>query len=182
MNFNFKIIRKWLRLIHRDLGFLMVGITLVYAVSGILLNHMNGKDPAYKTVEANVIFEKGLTKNELSGLWNERKDLPPLKKVLRVDDIRIKLMLEGGIGEYNAASGIVNYEHHTKKELIYWINKLHYNKINGWYFMADLFAVSLIFLAISGLFMVSSKYGISGRGKWYLIGGIAIPILFILFT
>ena len=44
-----KSLSYWLRVIHRDLGFLMVGLCLVYGVSGFLLNHMDGKDPAFKT-------------------------------------------------------------------------------------------------------------------------------------
>jgi len=182
MSFNFKVFRKWMRLIHRDLGFLMVGFCLVYAVSGILLNHMNGKDPAYKSTEVTLQFDRGLTRNELTDLWNEKGSLPPLKKVLHVNDTHIRLMLDGGIGSYDASTGEIVYEHHTKRQVVYWINKLHYNKINGWYIMADLFAGSLIFLAISGLFMVSRKYAISGRGKWYLIGGVAIPIVYILLS
>ncbi len=46
--------------------------------------------------------------------------------------------------------------------------------------MADIFAGSLIFLAISGLFMVKGKHGITKKGKWYLIIGLLIPILYIL--
>ena len=38
-----KSLSYWLRVIHRDLGFLMVGLCLVYGVSGFLLNHMDGK-------------------------------------------------------------------------------------------------------------------------------------------
>jgi len=46
--------------------------------------------------------------------------------------------------------------------------------------MADLFAIGLIFFAISGLFMVRGKRGIAGRGKWFLIIGLLIPIAYIL--
>jgi hypothetical protein len=48
--------------------------------------------------------------------------------------------------------------------------------------MGDLFAVSLIFFAVSGLLMVKGKNGIAGRGKWYLIVGIIIPILYIILS
>ena len=42
--------------------------------------------------------------------------------------------------------------------------------------MADIFAVTLIFFAISGLFMIKGKKGIAGRGKWYLLIGLLIPL------
>ena len=32
--------RGWLRAVHRDFGYLAVGFTLIYAVSGIAINHI----------------------------------------------------------------------------------------------------------------------------------------------
>lgn len=89
-------------------------------------------------------------------------------------------MLEGGVGIYAIRTGEVHYEQHTKREFVYWINKLHYNKVKGWSVMADFFAASLIFFAISGLFMVKGKHGIMQRGKWFLIAGLLIPILYLM--
>lgn len=167
-----------LRVIHRDLGFLMVGISLVYGISGILLNHMNGKDPAFHTEAKKLQFPANMSDTELSAAWKADGSLPALKKILRIDESHSRLFLDGGIGIYNSDSGYLNYEKHTKRLLIYWINRLHYNKVKGWWPAADIFAVSLIVLAITGLFMVKGKRGLAGSGKWYLIIGILIPILF----
>lgn len=173
-------ISRWLRIIHRDLGFLMIGVCLVYGISGFLLNHMDGKDPAFKTIEETLLLEKNLSNDELSILWSDKK-LPEIKKIMSIDETHHRLMLNGGIGVYNSATGIVDYELHKKNEFIYWINKLHYNKVNGWTIMADIFAVSLIFFAVSGVFIVKGKRGISGRGKWYMILGLLIPVVYIIF-
>lgn len=172
---------RWLRIIHRDLGFLMVGVCIIYGISGFLLNHMNGKDPAFTTTEATLQLEKNLTNEELTILWADKK-LPDLKKIMSIDETHYRLMLNGGIGVYNAATGIVDYEIHSKNEFIYWINKLHYNKVKGWSVMADIFAFSLIFFAISGIFIVKGKNSIAGRGKWYLIAGLIIPIVYIILS
>jgi hypothetical protein len=169
---------RWLRIIHRDLGFLMIGLCLIYGISGFLLNHINGEDPAFKTTESTLQLEKNLTNEELTVLWTDKK-LPQLKRIMTIDGDHSRLMLQGGIGVYNSVTGVVDYEQHSKNEFIYWINKLHYNKVKGWSVMGDLFAFSLIFFAVSGLFMVKGKHGIARRGKWYLIGGILIPILYI---
>lgn len=170
---------RWLRFIHRDLGFLMVGVCLVYGISGFLLNHMDGKDPAFKTTEETLQIEKNLSDEELSILWSDKK-LPEIKRIMPIDETHYRLMLNSGIGVYNSATGIVDYELYTKNELIYWINKLHYNKVKRWSVMADLFSVSLIFFALSGLFFARGKYGVSGRGKWYLIVGLLIPVVYII--
>ena len=170
---------KWLRVIHRDLGFLMVGISVIYAVSGILLNHMGKTDPAFKTTEESITIQRGLTAEGLEQPFKEHS-LPTIKRVMTIDEDHLQVLLDGGIGVYNSATGEFDYEKHTRRDLIYWINRLHYSNVQGWSLMADLFAGSLIFFALSGLFLVRGKNGIKGRGKWYLLAGLLIPLLFVL--
>ena len=98
MKWRNKSLSYWLRVLHRDLGYLMVGVCLIYAVSGILLNHMNGKDPAFRTTEAAVQLEKGMQAEELLAAWNRQEDLPSVKRVLSIDESHHRLMLEGGVG------------------------------------------------------------------------------------
>lgn len=176
---NSKLLKK-LRSWHRDLGFLMVGVCLVYAISGILLNHMGEKDPAFKTEERSLQLGPGLSGESLMAYWNGRKDLPAATKVLPVDEDHSRLLLEGGIGIYDRRTGNADYEKHTRRAFIYWINRLHYSKVKGWNVMADFFAVSMIFFAVSGLLMVKGKNGISGRGKWFLLLGLLIPVAYVL--
>jgi hypothetical protein len=158
----------------------MVGIALVYGISGIYLNHLDSKDPAFYTEEGSLQLPSLLSVSELTDKWNEHKDLPALKKIMPVDDTHYRLMLEGGIGVYNSADGHLDYEKHRKRFFVYWINHLHYNKVKGWGSIADIFACSLIFLAVSGIFIVKGKHGISGTGKWWLIAGLLIPVIYII--
>ena len=174
-------ITRVLRVIHRDLGFLMVGITLVYGISGILLNHIKGKDPAYNIESKTIQLPANLSADELSVAWKANESLPTLKKIMRIDDNYSRLLLDGGIGVYNSTDGSLSYEKHSKRVLIYWINRLHYNKVKGWWPVADIYAGSLIVLAITGMFIVKGKRGLTGSGKWYFIIGILIPIIFGLF-
>ncbi|GAB1451624.1 hypothetical protein MASR2M47_16800 [Draconibacterium sp.] len=41
-------LRKLLRILHRDFGYFIVGMTIVYALSGIYLNHRHDFNPDYK--------------------------------------------------------------------------------------------------------------------------------------
>lgn len=175
-----KSVRYWLRVIHRNVGFLMVGVCFVYGISGIILNHMNGKDPSFKTEEYSVQLEKNLNANELKIIWGDKKELPQLNKVVPIDDTHFRLLFSGGTGVYDSSRGIADYEKYSKREFVYWINRLHYNKVKGWSLMADFFAASLIFFAISGIFMIKGKKGMAGSGKWYLIGGLLIPVIYII--
>ena len=172
----------WLRILHCDLGFFMVGVCMIYGVSGILLNHMNGKDPSFDTTEQTVQLSAGMNAEELSVEWSSKASLPVLKHVMPVDSENFRLMLDGGIGVYHEVSGITDYEVHHKRPVVYWFNRLHYNRIKGWNVMGDFFAFSLIFFALSGMFMVKGKNGLAGRGKWLLVSGILIPVLYILFS
>ena len=172
------IITRLLRIVHRDLGFFLVGITLVYAISGILLNHLGGNDPAFRTETQTLQLSPNLTESQLTDAWHADSKLPRLKRILRMDDGRLRLFLEGGIGVYHVSDGSLSYERHEKRTLIYWINRLHYNKVKHWSPVADFFAGSLILLAITGLFIVKGKKGLAGSGKWYLLIGLLVPILF----
>ena len=51
------IVRPWLRAIHRDVGYVAVGLTFVYALSGIAVNHItdwNDGDPSFRNYSRTV--------------------------------------------------------------------------------------------------------------------------------
>jgi hypothetical protein len=52
---------------------------------------------------------------------------------------------------------------------------------NLWIWISDAMAVFLLFVAISGLFLLKGKYGLKGRGLWLTGLGIIIPLAVILF-
>lgn len=178
--FSKKKTRKWLRLFHRDLGYFFVGITLIYAVSGIILNHkVNGEDPAYKTVSKELQIEKGLKVAELEKYWEKHLSEFPINRIMPNSE-SYDIYLKGGVGNYHLQTGHLQFETYQKKQWVYFINKLHYNSKKGWTYMADFFAITLIFFALSGMFMVPGKKGIIGRGKWLILLGIILPFLFFL--
>ena len=39
--------RAWLRAVHRDVGYASVGLTFVYALSGLAVNHVADWDPNF---------------------------------------------------------------------------------------------------------------------------------------
>ena len=54
---------------------------------------------------------------------------------------------------------------------------LHRNSLDGWRWIADVFAVGLITLALTGMVIPGGKYGLGGRGKWYVLGGLVPPLV-----
>ncbi|HPR33941.1 MAG TPA: hypothetical protein PLK12_17695, partial [Prolixibacteraceae bacterium] len=112
-------IRKWLRIIHRDLGYFTLGITLVYAFSGIILNHKkNSQDPAYKTLSFEQTIERSLKPSEVDSLFALLFPSYELKKILPENN-RYSLFLKGGLGWYEPESGRLWLEVYRRKPFVY---------------------------------------------------------------
>ncbi|MFC0875937.1 peptidase [Saccharicrinis sp. FJH2] len=174
-----KWIRKWLRILHRDLGYFLVGITIVYSISGIILNHKKqGVDPAYKTVLVQDKFENSLTVDRFAADFGKSYPEYTINKVLP-QETGYQLFLKGGVGFYNYQSGELWFEFYKKKPVIFFFNKLHYNQKKFWTTPSDIFAGALIFLAISGLIMVRGKNGFARRGAWFALAGILFVVVYI---
>ena len=40
--------RRWNNIIHRDLGYLCFGLTIIYVISGVAVNHIHDWNHTYK--------------------------------------------------------------------------------------------------------------------------------------
>jgi len=166
-------IRLWLRRIHRDAGYFVVGITLVYALSGIFLHHKMG----VKTTEETVQLSPDLMPEALKSAWASAASEKAIT-YLEERSEQIVFYFPGGMGEYQKASGITNYETYKDRPLVLFMSQLHENQVKGWGFIADIYAGVLVFLALSGLFMVPGKNGFMRRGVWWFAAGIALVVVF----
>ncbi len=179
-------IRKWLRIIHRDMGYIFFGMSLVYGISGIALNHLDDWNPDYiiKISEATLpdvpaaddISKKvaGSLARQIDQNYQYRSHFFPGQGVL-------KIFIKQGSVTINLDSGRAYIEVIKKRPFFREMNFLHYNKpkkLFTWF--SDAFALALILMAISGLFMIRGKKGITGRGAWLTALGILIPAIFLI--
>ncbi|NCC73045.1 MAG: peptidase [Sphingobacteriia bacterium] len=176
MSWNKKEVQRWFRILHRDIGYLAVGITLVYVLSGFFLSHKNIFS-ASKTETFSVVFPEKLNGESFFNYWSSNISLK-LNHYKETDD-NIQFFIEGGTGYYNKSNGETTYEIYKERPVITFLNQLHNNQKSGWIYIADIYAVILAFLAISGLFMVNGKNGFLNRGLWLMIVGIIIVLLFV---
>jgi hypothetical protein len=59
-------------------------------------------------------------------------------------------------------------------------NFLHLNQPKGlWTYVADLYAMALLVLAVTGMFVIKGSKGITGRGAWLTGVGAVIPPVFL---
>ena len=183
-----KIIRKWSRILHRDIGFFFIGASIIYGLSGIALNHLRDWNPNYivkrEYVETQLPLNKSseLKQNILIFL-DEINDRDNYKSHYFPEPGYIKIFLEGGSSifmDINSGEGTAEYL--VKRQVFYQSNYLHYNPNYWWMWFSDIFAGALILLAISSIFMVRGKKGAWGRGGIYIVLGIIIPVLFLIFS
>ena len=179
-------LRKYARFLHRDLSYFLAGIIIIYAVSGIALNHRNTFNPDY-SIE---VIEQQLS-----------KPLPVQSEVTKADVVELlaefgaeanytkhyfpqpgvmKVFLKGGSNMMvDLGQQTLVYEKLTRRPLLSAFARLHYNPGRWWTYFSDFFAVGLLVITFSGLVMIKGKKGLWGRGGIELLLGILIPILFL---
>jgi hypothetical protein len=174
--------RALLRSLHRDVGYTAVGLTLVYAVSGLAVNHIPAWDPNFtnttsshelgaplpdddEAAKAMVLGKLGITETP--------------REVYREGD-ELELLFEHRTLHVTTATGHVLDEEQKPRFFVRAANWLHLNRgKKAWTCFADGYAVGLLFLATSGLFMIAGKKGLFGRGMFFVAAGVAIPIVYL---
>lgn len=173
--------RRWNRILHRDLGFFIVCTTLVYALSGIALNHMKDWDPSYVITRDAVAWEQSneteITKNDVIRFLDTLGEKENYKKYYFPEPGKLKVFVKNGSVVVDLESGQGVFEKLERRPIFYEVNKLHYNPKRLWTWFSDIFCVALILVVVTGLFIIKGKKGITGRGALFTGAGAVIPIL-----
>jgi len=178
--------RKWFRVVHRDFGYLFFGLTLVYSISGIALNHLDDWNSNYIIIRKEITIDnperiyRGITKPEVRAIMEELGQAGSYKNHYFPEEGTLKVFLKGGSVIIDTESGDGLLEKVTRRSFFREMNYLHYNPQESWTWVSDVFAGALILLAITGLFLVRGAKGITGRGAWLTILGIVLPIIFLI--
>ena len=179
------VARRWrrsTRALHRDIGYLAVGLTIVYALSGIAINHIDDWDSNFESFEQTHQLQLPLPTDEELAIQHVLTQLAideePIDAYLATDDL-LEIELEGRVLHVELASGEVFEEEQKERFFFRVANWLHYNRGKAaWTYVADGYAVLLLFLALSGTIMLRGRKGFIGRGAVLLALGAAVPILY----
>ncbi len=174
--------RRWNTAIHRDLGYFVVALTLIYAISGIAVNHVHQWNPNYTFERTSERFEplEITDKATITAQLVDALELPgPPKDAFRRTPEKIELFYDGWSVQADIAAGTATLDRPEERPILGPMNYLHLNKPKGlWTWLADLYAVSLILLVVTGAIMRKGSKGMFGRGKWFIAAGLVVPIVF----
>ena len=173
--------RHLFRVLHRDIGYVCVALTLAYGLSGLAVNHIEDWNPNYTFAQRDVEI------GPLAGSIDEQAKQAIAKLELDPRDVRghfaesanqLRIFLvEGQEVVVDPHTGKGSLKTVTTRAVLFEVNSLHLNNLKGaWTYIADLFAIALMILALTGATMMKGDRGITGRGKYFIGAGLAIPI------
>lgn len=175
------------RNLHRDLGYFYVGLIISFAFSGILMNHREYWHPEKYKVETKAIRVALPPKEEISEKYAEK-----LGADLGIDDkIRRHKITEEGVFKISFEKHDVEIDMRTGKgEIVSFIKtpvvaqtmKLHKSTSELWIYYGDVFGISLIVIAITGMMMVKAgRFSFKNRGWKLALAGLLFPLAILFF-
>jgi len=179
---------KKVRTLHTYLGYFYVGLIISFSLSGIMMNHRQAWHPDKYTIEKKAvslggpIHESQVNEEFVAGLVRKLGITDKVNRHnVRKDELRIScsntdidIELKTGKGEITAF---------VKTPFISHIMNLHKNNSNWWIYYSDIFALSLIIIAVTGVIMIPKGQNSFRQRGWKLaLAGILFPVLFLLFV
>lgn len=182
---RFKL-RPWVRAIHRDFGYFVVGLTIIYAISGLAVNHIKDWDPNFKQINVTHHVAGPFSKDDHAAAAKVLAELGVTDKpqdVYRADAHELDIVFDKRTFHADTTNGTVLEEGQKPRFFIRVADWLHENRgKKAWTYIADSYAVLLLYLAISGLFMIPGKKGLKGRGAVIALAGAAVPVLYVVLS
>ena len=176
--------RGWLRAVHRDFGYLAVGFTLIYALSGIAINHIKDWDPNFHASERTLAITPvadATSDADAAAAVAAAAGTGTPDDVYRAGD-EVRLGYADGT-QVTAIGDTVTVQARSPRFFLRVANWLHYNRGKpAWTYVADVYAVMLLYLAISGIFMIKGRLGLRFRGAVLITLGIAVPLGYVLLS
>lgn len=177
--------RRWrpaLRALHRDIGYLAVGLTFVYAASGLAVNHIEDWDPNFEQFERTHTLAEPLPDDEQAAAAQvlEQLDIDdPIRDVFLYEG-ELDIQLDNRSLFVDGKAMTILDRGQEARPLLRVANWLHLNRgKQAWTIVADGYAIFLLFLATSGMFMLPGKQGLRGRGWIFVLIGAGVPIAYV---
>jgi len=173
---------------HRDIGYVAVGLTFIYALSGIAVNHITDwtdGDPSFRTYSrtVNVGHLDGDDTAIADALRLRLQIVETPREIYRASADQLEILFDRRSLHVDLANGTVVDEGQEPRFILRVANWLHLNRgKKAWTAVADAYAAALMLLATSGMFMIAGRKGLLGRGAVLVLVGIMIPVVYVHFA
>ena len=174
------------RTLHRDIGYFCIGMTLIFSISGIAVNHIDDWNPNYKVTQTTVLLDgiaDKINSTSLDDYLIEKLAISlPTRTRFWESPNRYKLFLTNETNiSVDFKSQLVTVESISSRPFFKLVNQMHLNELSKkWTYFSDFFAAMLIFLSMSALFMIKGKHAVTGKRGLIVLAGFICPLLFII--
>lgn len=163
-------IYRLMRMLHRDIGFFVVGLTTIYCISGIMLTYRN-TDFLKSETKIEKTIDLGLKANQLGRVLHLKE-----MQVLSEDENEIHF----SNGTYDKKTGMVSYQSKEIPLVLRAFNNLHFvSGTDSRHWLTTTYAVSLLFLAISSFWMYKPGNKFFKRGMITALSGVFLSLALI---
>jgi hypothetical protein len=176
--------RAWLRAIHRDFGYLAIGFTIIYAVSGIAMNHVDDWDPSFdareRVVTITPVADEASDDDAAAQVAKAAGTGTPTEVFRAGDEVRLTYDTGTTVTAIGDTVTIQERDERFFFRVAVWLHAARGK--DAWRYISDVYAVLLLYLAISGLFMIKGKLGLRWRGMILTAAGVAVPIIYLVLS
>lgn len=173
------------RNLHRDLGYFYIGLIISFAFSGLLMNHRDmwhaeKYTTETKTIQVQLPEESKITEDFAKEL-GDKLGIDDKFRRHNVKKETFKMSFENHDVEIDMKTGKGEIVTFTKTPIISQTMKLHKSTSNFWIYYSDIFALSLITIALTGTIMIKAgKFSWRNRGWKLAVAGVIFPLLFLI--
>ncbi|MEO7769138.1 MAG: hypothetical protein ABIS01_17030 [Ferruginibacter sp.] len=166
-----KNFRWYMRFLHNKIGFFIVGLVIIYGLSGLLQTYR----------DTNLLKHDVLNEQKLATNLSEAQ----LGTSLRIRNLKV-IKTEGNMlyfkdGTYNMETGIAKF---TTKEWYSWLvpfTELHKTATKSVaHYFTTLFAIALLFMSVSAFWMFKPGTKLFSSGVYLTIAGIIAAVILLL--
>ena len=174
------------RELHRDLGYFFLGLIITFAFSGILMNHRDSFHAEKytietKAIEINLANQEDISEEKAIAIGKELGIKDKFRRH-RIKKNELSISYENNDIEIDLITGKGEITSFIKTPIVSQMMKLHKNTSNWWIYFSDIFGISLIIIAITGILMVKhGKHTFKRRGWKLALAGLLFPLLFLFF-
>ena len=173
------------RNLHRDLGYFYIGLIVSFAFSGLMMNHREMWHPEkYTTKKKDIeikLAEESQINEEIAKNIGKQLGIDDKMRRHMVREGKFRISFENNDVEIDTKTGKGEIVTFKKTPIISQSMNLHKNTSNFWIYYSDIFALSLITIALTGTIMVKAgKFSWKQRGWKLAVAGVIFPLLFLI--